>query len=83
MPGLDVKAACGYMTNAAQTPLQNLADFNAAAAKQAQQKCIDNSYADMIAQLSNTTVDKTIQGVGMRQWTFQVWHVPGGVWCEW
>lgn len=78
MPGLDVKAACGYMTNSGATPYANLAAFNAAAAAQAQQKCIDNSYGDMIASLSNTTVDKSVQGVGMRQWTFQVCGGLGG-----
>lgn len=34
--------------------------------------CMDNSYADFIAQVGNTTVDPTVTGVGMRQWSWEI-----------
>ena len=49
--------------DAARDPLQ--ANLNG-------QSCMDNSYDDFIAQLRVTTNNPSVQGVGIRQWTWQV-----------
>ena len=36
------------------------------------QSCMDNSYDDFIAQLRVTANNPSVQGVGIRQWTWQV-----------
>jgi serine protease 16 len=33
--------------------------------------CMDNSYADYLLQLQNTTADRGAHGLGLRQWTWQ------------
>jgi len=71
LPGINIEAICKTMTNASMDPVSNLKALNAAMLAQGNQKCLDNSYADSIAPVLNTTVDPTATGVGIRQWTWQ------------
>ncbi len=69
MPGaLNISVMCQFMLTQGYTPLQNLArlsNFSQAGT------CQDISYADQLAQLNNTVVNKGQTGVGLRQWTYQ------------
>jgi serine protease 16 len=69
--GLNIAQVCQQMT-APGEPIDNLAALVALYLQQTQGGgCMDNSYADFIAQASNTTVDRSAGGVGIRQWTLQ------------
>jgi serine protease 16 len=53
-------------------PVDNLASLIALYLQQTQGGgCMDNSYDDFIKMISNTTADRSAQGVGIRQWTWQ------------
>jgi hypothetical protein len=45
--------------------------FAAAIAATQGGQCMDNSYADYLLQLRNTTADRGARGLGLRQWTWQ------------
>jgi serine protease 16 len=66
--GYTVADICATMTQAGNA-VDNLAQVVVATLDGA--SCMDNSYADLLAQLRNTTVDRSSGGVGMRQWTYQ------------
>lgn len=69
---ISVAGMCGIMTNGSfASPIQALAAVVKATLAPGQ-TCMDNSYTDFIAQLSNTTADFSATGVGMRQWTYMV-----------
>lgn len=72
IPGINIAAICEIMTNTTMDPVSNLKALNAAMMAQTGQKCMDNSFADSIAPVLNTTVDPTATGVGIRQWMWQV-----------
>lgn len=67
--GLDVAAVCKTMLAPGVQPIDGLATVVQASLGGA--PCMDNSYADYVAQLSNATADKSAEGVGIRQWTWQ------------
>jgi len=64
-PSLNITAACD-MVLAGSSPLQGLIDFTLSVAGG---QCTDNSYTDMIAQLTGTSQPQA--GVGVRSWTWQ------------
>jgi serine protease 16 len=66
--GLDVRGLCVIMSNAANTPFENLA---AAVTAAAGSSCIENSYADYVVSAGNTTANPTARGLGLRQWLYQ------------
>lgn len=68
-PGLDVASMCNTLTGSGQQPVDAFATVIQESL--GGQSCSDNSYADFIAQVGNTTNVPSAQGVGMRQWTWQ------------
>jgi len=64
-PGLNVSAACEVVLEGS-SPLQGLADYTLSVAGG---MCTDNSYVDMIEQL--TSIVQPTEGVGIRSWTWQ------------
>jgi serine protease 16 len=70
-PGLNIAQVCQIFDNAGE-PLDNLATLVGLYLQQTQGGgCLDNSYDDFIAQISNVTADPGAGGVGIRQWTLQ------------
>lgn len=63
-----MNATCAIMTQPGMQPIDAFAQVVSAAQGG---QCMDNSYADFLVQVGNTTVDKTAGGVGIRQWTWQ------------
>lgn len=61
----NVQQLCATMLQPNTKPLAALKQVISATTDGA---CVDNLYADFIAQIRNTTVDKTVTGVGGRQW---------------
>jgi len=66
--GLNIRNVCATMTQAGVAPIDAFAQV---VQKQQGTTCMDNSYADYVAQLSATTVDKASGGLGLRSWTWQ------------
>jgi thymus-specific serine protease len=65
--GLNVQEVCATMTKPGVAPIDAFASVvNTAQGGQ----CLDNSYADFVAQFANTTFVPA-GGVGVRQWTWQ------------
>lgn len=67
--GPDIASVCKTMTAAGVAPVDALA--TAIKATLGGAPCLDNSYDDFMAQIRNTTVDRSAGGVGIRQWTWQ------------
>jgi serine protease 16 len=66
--GLNIRAVCATMTQPGIAPI----DAFAQVVQKAQgTQCLDNAYADYVAQLSSTSVNKAAGGVGIRSWTWQ------------
>jgi len=63
-----IRGFCETMTNASAAPIDNLA---AAMLVLNGPSCVDNSYADFIAQAGSTVVNKGAGGVGLRAWLYQ------------
>ena len=66
--GYSVAEYCAEMTRAGRAPIDS---FAAAIAATQGGQCMDNSYADYLLQLRNTTADRGARGLGLRQWTWQ------------
>ena len=66
--GYSVAQYCGEMTKAGRAPIDS---FAAAIAATQGGNCMDNSYADFLQLLRNTTADRGAGGLGLRQWTWQ------------
>ena len=66
--GYSVAQYCAEMTRPGAAPIDA---FAAAIAATQGGACLDNSYADYVAQLRNTTVDLGARGLGLRAWTWQ------------
>ena len=65
--GYNIASYCAAMT-APGAPIDNFAGV----IKVSQGgQCLDNSYADYLAQLANTTADRSAGGLGLRAWTWQ------------
>ncbi|XP_064612363.1 thymus-specific serine protease-like [Liolophura sinensis] len=67
----NITTFCKYMTQASQKPYQNLVKYNEKLLSMSGRKCADNSWSGFLASLSNTTVDRSGFGVGLRQWLYQ------------
>lgn len=67
----NISQICAIMTNPSQSPLTNLVQVNNITVQSQGQTCVDNSWADYIASLANTTANPAVVGVGIRQWTYQ------------
>lgn len=63
-----IRGYCATMTNASAAPIDNLA---AALLVLNGPACVDNSYADFVAQAGSTVVNKNAGGLGLRQWLWQ------------
>ncbi|XP_060082969.1 thymus-specific serine protease-like [Ylistrum balloti] len=70
VPGLDIDGICGIM-QVTSDPLRNLASLNTQIMKNSNISCVNNSYAEMVKMIGNTTVDRNAEGPGMRQWIWQ------------
>ncbi len=66
--GYTVADYCTQMTKPGMAPIDA---FAAVIAATQGGRCMDNSYADYVALLRNTTADKSAGGLGLRQWTWQ------------
>lgn len=66
--GLDIASVCSTMTAPGVKPIDALASVVGTFQNGA---CMDNSYADFVAQTRNVTANKAAGGVGIRQWTWQ------------
>jgi hypothetical protein len=66
--GYSIASFCAAMTAPGAAPI----DAFAGVIKTSQGgQCLDNSYADYLAQLANTTADRSAEGLGLRAWTWQ------------
>jgi hypothetical protein len=63
-----VRSYCSDMTTAGRAPIDC---FAAVISKAQGGQCMDNSYADFLAQVQSTVVDKSNGGLGLRSWTWQ------------
>ena len=66
--GYSVAEYCAEMTRGGRAPIDS---FAAAIAATQGGQCMDNSYADYLLQLRNTTANRGANGLGLRQWTWQ------------
>jgi hypothetical protein len=65
VPGVNISTLCDTMTNSSADPLTNyLAVWDLFAGGE----CVDVSYADMVTELKNSSIQ---MGVGGRQWIYQ------------
>lgn len=69
MPNSDIRALCAAMINTERSAYQQLVALNENYLNIEQRNCSDNTYANFVADLSNTTATRV--DVGMRQWTYQ------------
>ncbi|XP_033734506.1 thymus-specific serine protease-like [Pecten maximus] len=70
IPGLDIDGICGIMA-VSSDPLRNLAALNTEFMKIMNMSCVNNTYAESVRMVANTTVDRKAQGPGIRQWIWQ------------
>lgn len=70
LPGLNIDGICGIM-EVSSDPLRNFAALNQEFMKTMNLSCVNNSYAESVRMVSNTTVDRKAEGPGMRQWIWQ------------
>ena len=66
--GYNIGSYCAAMTAPGAAPIDAFAGV--ISTSQGGQ-CLDNSYADYLAQLANTTADGSAGGLGLRAWTWQ------------
>ncbi|KAH3770490.1 hypothetical protein DPMN_171777, partial [Dreissena polymorpha] len=70
IPGQNISHVCEVMTSTSN-PYTNLVALNKEYMAMSNETCVDNSYMNYTAMMSNTTVDRAAMGAGERQWTYQ------------